>query len=365
MKCEACAATIPDDAQFCSACGTDVGSPKRSEPVPADREISLAAANLLRLRKRFAEAEARCIEVLRADPNNVHGHSMLGDIYLDQGRRDDARQWYQLALDLDPKSRADLMKLSKLRSGDEGRSDDAPGDDRFAGLSSLTWVRFAGLALAVFICAAAISLGVRRLQRDRQPEAPVVALGAPMLKAPSLGAAPDRLSLGAGAPAGAVAQEWAPESSTEAQDEPDTTVHREMAVETAIATALGASSETRLRHVMLCGEGDEAAVTLHRRVEDDDRARRTEDDIVTDGLRAVHAAMQAAETLTSVDVIVRLETASAPEHTAFRARADRGRVARDTTIGSADRALRAFTWYRWTPACRSYEPTGAEISPGP
>ncbi len=52
--------------------------------------------------------DALCIE-----PDNVSAHSLMGDIYADQGRLDDAIQWYCLALDLDSDSMADRQKLAK------------------------------------------------------------------------------------------------------------------------------------------------------------------------------------------------------------------------------------------------------------
>ena len=84
--------------------------------VASAHESDLAAANLSRLRGLFTDAEGICIRVLRADPNNVHAHSLIGDIYRDQGRFEDACQWYQLALDLQPDSRPDQSKLEETRA---------------------------------------------------------------------------------------------------------------------------------------------------------------------------------------------------------------------------------------------------------
>jgi len=92
----------------------------------------LAAANLLRIRRQWDDATAKCIEVLRKYPNNASAHSLLGDIYRDQGMLRDAIEWYKLALELDSSSRSDRVKLDRLvdqlyaKSGGKGKEEPAP-----------------------------------------------------------------------------------------------------------------------------------------------------------------------------------------------------------------------------------------------
>jgi hypothetical protein len=74
----------------------------------------LAEANLLRLRRQWDEAIAKCVQVLRQYPNNPTAHSLLGDIYRDQKQYPDAIEWYKLAVELDPTSRPDRVKLDQL-----------------------------------------------------------------------------------------------------------------------------------------------------------------------------------------------------------------------------------------------------------
>ena len=38
------------------------------------------------------------MRVLRSQPGNADAHSLLGDIYRDQGAIDDAIQWYRMAV---------------------------------------------------------------------------------------------------------------------------------------------------------------------------------------------------------------------------------------------------------------------------
>lgn len=107
--------------------------PRGQDALPDENSLErlLAEANLARLRSHWPDAEAGCVMVLRADPNNLHAHSLLGDIYRDQGRFDDALQWYRLALDLAPSSAADREKLLRLETDireAEGRSITAVAD---------------------------------------------------------------------------------------------------------------------------------------------------------------------------------------------------------------------------------------------
>lgn len=74
----------------------------------------LAEANLLRLRKNWTGAIARCTEALRLAPNSASAHSLLGDICRDEGRSQDAIEWYKLALGLDNTRKRDRDKLDTL-----------------------------------------------------------------------------------------------------------------------------------------------------------------------------------------------------------------------------------------------------------
>src|SRR5205823_10007351 len=78
--------------------------PRRLVSAPPSIDALLARANLLRMRGQWADAVERCTEALRADPHNPAAHSLLGDIYENQGRVDKAIHWYQLALEQNPES---------------------------------------------------------------------------------------------------------------------------------------------------------------------------------------------------------------------------------------------------------------------
>lgn len=97
------------------------GVPQRAGSGHADVAPLLARANLSRMRARWEEAGDLCVEALHLDPGNPTAHSLLGDIYQDQGRPEEARHWYQLALEMNPRSEADRAKLARLEEVLEAR----------------------------------------------------------------------------------------------------------------------------------------------------------------------------------------------------------------------------------------------------
>jgi len=156
MQCLQCGSQIPDDAAVCPQCGAESSSLSQP-PDDAAREVYslLAAANLARIRRAYEEATAKCIEVLRRFPNNASAHSLMGDIYADQTLLRDAVEWYKIALELDPASRADRAKLaallSRMRLEPEGAAPRGSPFSRFlkgVGLSSPLAV---GMAVTVVV----------------------------------------------------------------------------------------------------------------------------------------------------------------------------------------------------------------------
>ncbi len=78
----------------------------------------LAQANLCRMRRQWEEAVDCCVAVLRAQPANQSAHVLLGDIYRDQGRAEDAIQWYGMAVELRPNP-TDHAKLDQVKREQE------------------------------------------------------------------------------------------------------------------------------------------------------------------------------------------------------------------------------------------------------
>lgn len=60
----------------------------------------LTQANLLRMRGHYDEAVNECAAAMKCSPSSLPAHSLMGDICRDQGRLEDAAQWYRMALDL-------------------------------------------------------------------------------------------------------------------------------------------------------------------------------------------------------------------------------------------------------------------------
>ena len=114
---------------YCSQCGTRLTNPglicdrcsAPAENAGTSAESCLLRANLLRMRGRWDLAADQCAEVLRMDAANSTAHSLLGDIYQDQGRMEEARHWYQLALELNPSSDAARAKLARVEEMLEAR----------------------------------------------------------------------------------------------------------------------------------------------------------------------------------------------------------------------------------------------------
>lgn len=131
MYCGNCGARLPEGATVCEACGAQVQDTQAAAPIStAETEILplLAAANLSRIRRQWEDATSKCIEVLRRYPNSAAAHSLLGDVYADQGLLRDAIEWYKLALELDPRNQGDRLKLDRLVKQVYGEAKPSPAE---------------------------------------------------------------------------------------------------------------------------------------------------------------------------------------------------------------------------------------------
>jgi len=128
MQCPQCGGSLVRPGARCGQCHPAAAPPAADVAGPM-----LARANLLRMRARWEEAVDQCVEVLRADARNPTAHSLLGDIYQDQGRLEDARHWYQLALELNPNSEADRAKLARVEETLDARQQRAKWESMLEG----------------------------------------------------------------------------------------------------------------------------------------------------------------------------------------------------------------------------------------
>lgn len=118
--CPKCFAEIPDTSVFCLECGARIREDTRDSLYAegSDREVypEIARANLLRMKGEYEQAIEICLGILRRFPSNETAHALLGDIYADQGKLDDAIQWYELLVELAPNNAVYSAKLMNLRS---------------------------------------------------------------------------------------------------------------------------------------------------------------------------------------------------------------------------------------------------------
>lgn len=75
----------------------------------------LARANLLRMKADYRAAAEICLGILKRFPGNATAHTLLGDIYAEQGDLEQARQWYEMALEINPSSSQDRRKLEIVK----------------------------------------------------------------------------------------------------------------------------------------------------------------------------------------------------------------------------------------------------------
>lgn len=179
MVCSGCRVSLSDDYRYCPHCGQptalveDISRHDGPGTVSSRGALTrltggesfeslqalLAQANLCRIRRQWDRAIEYCIAVLQAHPGNQTAHALLGDIYRDQGKLDDAIQWYRMAVELGPnpadearlrqmeQERARLVRAQNARLTGQGLSTalDADGSVRagttqLMGLSPRSWL---------------------------------------------------------------------------------------------------------------------------------------------------------------------------------------------------------------------------------
>lgn len=122
-----CDTSVDGSEKTCSSCGSPLPESSAPEPSPENDAIHqlLLNANLLRMRANLDGAITECINALRIDPDNVTAHSLIGDIYREQGKVEEAIRWYRLALDISPTSTRDRARVDELTK-DEPQGDTPP-----------------------------------------------------------------------------------------------------------------------------------------------------------------------------------------------------------------------------------------------
>ncbi len=180
-SCPKCAAAIASDARFCTECGTQV-SPCPSPDAPGgsngdadDAASALAAASVCKLKGEWQAAIDKCIYVLALDEDNAAAHSLLGDIYCEQGHLSEAMHWYKLALDLNPDSAVDRARLDRLLTQPHaGSPSQTSRRSELAGTARRV-IAEAGLAIGVLLLITTLWPIISRpkeAQEDKPPQHP-------------------------------------------------------------------------------------------------------------------------------------------------------------------------------------------------
>ena len=127
MFCTACGTKNSQESNFCKQCGQRIEKPttrfseeefNRSLPDNDQVGALMERAYALRLAGDFAGASALCEQALKLHPDSASAHSLLGQIYEQQGDTAKAIGEYETVLAHNPASIADRVKLDQLRDGD-------------------------------------------------------------------------------------------------------------------------------------------------------------------------------------------------------------------------------------------------------
>lgn len=114
--CPQCFEINSESSTFCQLCGASLGDAKEaSEGSDVEVYKELAHTNLLRMRGQYKDAIQVCLGILKKYPNNATAHTLLGDVHAEMNELSQAAEWYEMALDLNPKSDADKQKLASVK----------------------------------------------------------------------------------------------------------------------------------------------------------------------------------------------------------------------------------------------------------
>lgn len=120
--CDKCFSVLKVDATYCEDCGAPQGESPGSDSIVYPE---IARANLLRLKGDLEEAENVCLAVLKRFPNNPAAHGMMGDLCFEGGKLENAKQWYDMALELTPNDEGIRRKLKAIDESMTQRVSDA------------------------------------------------------------------------------------------------------------------------------------------------------------------------------------------------------------------------------------------------
>lgn len=115
-RCEDCKLVLEDDVRYCPSCGKVIASNKRPVATPSTEVGALlTSANLHRIRLEWDAAVNDATEALKINPENPDIASLLGSIYEQREMFGDALIWYEMAVDLNPDSDEDKVRMERVK----------------------------------------------------------------------------------------------------------------------------------------------------------------------------------------------------------------------------------------------------------
>lgn len=127
MFCTSCGTKNPTDSHFCKQCGhkLEAGAPQKiseeayDRALPDEEQVLALLERAYRRRKEnnLAAAIALCEEALRLRPESTSAHSMLAQLYEQNGDVEKAIPELEYVLRMNPGSIADRVKLDEMRDG--------------------------------------------------------------------------------------------------------------------------------------------------------------------------------------------------------------------------------------------------------
>jgi hypothetical protein len=156
-RCEDCKIILDNTVRYCPKCGRSVAPGGISADAPnSDVSSLLASANLHRIRQEWDAAVSDATEALKLEPKNADIASVLGEIYEQRGMHEDALIWYQMALEMNPDSAPDKMRLEKLTSRITGSMGNGTDSFRIFQRRTKTWAIAMGAAFLLIVLFAII-----------------------------------------------------------------------------------------------------------------------------------------------------------------------------------------------------------------
>lgn len=163
---------LDDDVRYCPKCGKDVSAVRNSDIPSIKVGTLLTSANLHRIRQEWDEAITDATEAMRLDPANADIASLLGSIYEQREMLDDAAIWYEIAVEMNPESTADVERLNQVKAQAAAKRSNKKGSFEITQKRTrLLALALGGLCLLIVFMALIVSfMRPHNRQDGRSPE---------------------------------------------------------------------------------------------------------------------------------------------------------------------------------------------------